>query len=89
MGITEPKNQAFTLEEKLAFDHARKTRKKTNGRYEMEIPWRQCEPSFENNYELALSRLKVQAIKDYGKKGSLQRSQRQTKASDSLVDVLI
>ena len=29
MGITEPKIQAFTPEEKLAFDHARKTRQKT------------------------------------------------------------
>ena len=29
-------------------------------RYEIGIPCRQGEPSFENNYEMALSRLKIQ-----------------------------
>ena len=59
MGITEPKIQAFTREEKLAFDHPWKTRQRTSGRYEIGISWRQDKPSFENNYEMALSRLKM------------------------------
>ena len=60
MGITESKSRVFTPDEKAALDHARKTKQKTDGRYEIGIPWRQGEPSFDDNYEMALSRLKTQ-----------------------------
>ena len=60
MGITESKSRVFTPDEKAALDHGRKTKQKTDGRYEIGIPWRQGEPSFDDNYEMALSRLKTQ-----------------------------
>ena len=61
-------SQTFTPDEKAALDQAQKTKKKIDGRYEIGIPWRQGEPSFDNNYEMALSRLKVQE-KSLMKKG--------------------
>ena len=68
MGIEEPTSQTFAPDEKAALDQAKKTKKKIDGQYEIGIPWRRVEPSFDNNYEMALSRLKVQE-KSLMKKG--------------------
>ena len=35
MGIAESKSRVFTPDEKAALDHARKTKQKTDGRYEI------------------------------------------------------
>ena len=60
MGTRELMSQTFTPDEKVALDQAKKRRKKIDGWYEIGIPWRQGEPSSDNNYEMALSRVKVQ-----------------------------
>lgn len=38
----------------------KKTQKLKNGKYEIGIPWRKNEPTFDNNFEFAMSRLKSQ-----------------------------
>ena len=98
MGITESKSQVFILDEKAALYHKRKTKEKKDGWHEMGIPWRNGEPSFDDNYETALSRLKksrclkkalkyqmptTKASKPTERKGTSQKCIKQKKSSGS------
>lgn len=45
-------------EDKLVFDQAEKSLKFENGHYEVGIPWKPDAPKLQNNYDMALQRLK-------------------------------
>lgn len=60
LGIREAADPSFTTEEKAAIDQLSETQQFKNGRYHIGIPWRKGEPTFDNNYDMALSRLKSQ-----------------------------
>ena len=67
-GIKDKTGQALTPEEQAAVGQVSETLMFENGRYSIGIPWRDGEPKLENNYEVALMRLKSQE-KSLKKKG--------------------
>ena len=60
MGITTSTIQTFTVDEKSAFEHAKRTKRVKKECYEIGIPWRQGEPTFDDNYQLASWGLRMQ-----------------------------
>ena len=68
LGIKDKTGQALTPEEQAAVGQVSETLMFENGRYSIGIPWRDGEPKLENNYEVALMRLKSQE-KSLKKKG--------------------
>ena len=57
IGIKEEATNALTPDEKNAVKKASETIKIDDQRYEIGIPWKDNEPSFTDNYEVALARL--------------------------------
>lgn len=58
IGIKDENAQAMTPNELTAVKRAEETLAFKDGRYEIGIPWKEGEPKFENNYDMAYSRLK-------------------------------
>ena len=57
IGIQDNGDQVWTTDEEAAVYRVEKTRVMMDGRYEVGIPWKENEPKFYNNYEMACSRL--------------------------------
>ena len=57
IGIQDNGDQVWTPDEQAAVSRVEKTRVMMDGRYEVGIPWKENEPKFYNNYEMAYSRL--------------------------------
>ena len=68
LGIKDKTGQALTPEEQAGEGQVTETLLFENGQYSIGIPWRDGEPKLENNYEVALVRLKSQE-KSLKKKG--------------------
>ncbi|XP_028410511.1 uncharacterized protein LOC114533212 [Dendronephthya gigantea] len=57
IGIKEEETKALTVEENKAVKKVTETIKIDNQRYEIGIPWKDNEPKFTDNYDVALARL--------------------------------
>ena len=57
MQVKSSKESLLSREEQTAVDKVKKSLKYTGSRYQAAVPWRDEEPSFENNYDMAMSRL--------------------------------
>ena len=60
LGIVDKPEQRMTAEERAAVAQVSETLEVRNGRYRIGIPWKEGEPKFTNNYDVALVRLKSQ-----------------------------
>ena len=60
LGIMDKPEQRMTAEERAAVAQVSETLEVRNGRYKIGIPWKEGEPKFTNNYDVALVRLKSQ-----------------------------
>ena len=60
LGIMDKPEQRMTAEERAAVAQVSETLEVRNGRYKIGIPWKEGEPRFTNNYDVALVRLKSQ-----------------------------
>ena len=60
LGIMHKPEQRMTAEERAAVAQVSETLEVRNGRYKIGIPWKEGEPKFTNNYDVALVRLKSQ-----------------------------
>ena len=60
MGIKDKTGHALTPEEQAAVGRVTETLLFENGRYSIGISWTDGEPKLENNYEVALMRLRSQ-----------------------------
>ena len=72
LGIKDKTDHVMTLEEKAAVKQVTETLLFDNGRYSISIPWRDGEPKLENNYEVALMRVKRSHLR--GKALKLKKS---------------
>ena len=68
LGIVDKPGQRMTAEERAAAAQVSETLEVRNGRYRIGIPWKEGEPKFTNNYDVALVRLKSQE-KSLNRKG--------------------
>jgi hypothetical protein len=57
IGIRDDGDQAWTADERAAVSKVEKTQVMTDGRYEVSIPWKENEPKFDDNFEMAYPRL--------------------------------
>ena len=57
IGIRDNNIRAMTKDETKAMETAQSTQMLKDGRYEIGIPWKEGEPEFRNNFEMAFSRL--------------------------------
>ncbi len=57
IGIKDGNVRPLTPDEKKAVEIVRSTQTLVNGRYEVGVPWKDGEPDFSNNYDMAYSRL--------------------------------
>ena len=57
IGIRDNSIRAMTKDETKAMETAQSTQVLKDGRYEIGIPWKEGEPEFKNNFEMALSSL--------------------------------
>ena len=60
LGIMDKSEQRITAEERAAVAQVSETLEVRNGRYKIGIPWKEGEPKFTNNYDVAIVRLKSQ-----------------------------
>ena len=60
LGIMDKSEQRMTAEERAAVAQVSETLEVRNGRYKIGIPWKEGEPKFTNNYDVAIVRLKSQ-----------------------------
>ena len=60
LGIVDKPEQRMTAEERVAVAQVSETLEFKNGRYRVGIPWKEGEPKFTNNHDVALVRLKSQ-----------------------------
>jgi hypothetical protein len=58
IGINEESTRVMTPDEIRAMETAQSTQILKDGRYEIGIPWKEGEPDFRNNFDMAFSRLK-------------------------------
>ena len=58
LGIKDGDDQTWTPDELTAVKIAEETQAIKDGKYEIGIPWKKGEPKFDNNFEMAYSRLK-------------------------------
>ena len=60
LGIMDKSERRMTAEERVAVAQVSETLEVRNGQYKIGIPWKEGEPKFTNNYDVAIVRLKSQ-----------------------------